>query len=202
MARARAEIIGAARDLFTEAGFHHASVDQVAERAGVSRATVYYQFGSKIGLLDAVIGDAQSRAQRLHVSFVDHPKTYHEPFEALRACVEEICFVWNVDRPLYRSVMGLAQVDPGAREVIEAREERRKTATAILAQRLVSRYTSRQTGAALRALTSFSTFDAIRERVPLEEAVGMLVAMGETLVAPAELRGSAPEPDPSETSWS
>lgn len=187
LARAREEIIAAARDLFTDAGFHHASVDKVAERAGVSRATVYYQFGSKNGLLDAVIGDAQSRADKLHVSFVDHPKTYPEPFEALRACIEEVCLVWNVDRPLFRSVIGLAEVDLEVRQVIEAREERRKTATAILAQRLVSRYTARQTDAALRALTSFSIFDVIRERVSLKEAVEMLVAMGETLVDKSQL---------------
>lgn len=149
-----------------------------------------------------MIGDAQSRAEKLHVSFVDYPKTYPEPFEALRACIEEICLVWNVDRLLYRSVMGLAQVDPGAREVIEAREDRRMRATAILGQRLTSRYTVRQTDAALQALTSFSTFDAIRRRVSLQDAVGMLVAMGETLIDPAQLGGPSPEPDPSETSWS
>ena len=51
----RERIIEAARELFGKSGFYGVSLDDVATRAGVARATVYYQFESKFGLLDAII---------------------------------------------------------------------------------------------------------------------------------------------------
>jgi AcrR family transcriptional regulator len=48
----RSKILDAARaQLETEASF---SIDAVARRADVARMTVYYQFGSKRGLLEAL----------------------------------------------------------------------------------------------------------------------------------------------------
>ncbi len=47
----RRSILQAARELFFENGFHHATVDSVAERAEVSKGTVYLYFVSKETLL-------------------------------------------------------------------------------------------------------------------------------------------------------
>lgn len=44
----------AARDAFIEAGYHGASVRDIASRAGVSIPTIYYHHGSKQGLLVAL----------------------------------------------------------------------------------------------------------------------------------------------------
>src|SRR5437764_15244233 len=53
-ARTRARIVEAVRGLLTEGAFHEASVEDVAHRAGVSRATVYQHFGSRLELIDAL----------------------------------------------------------------------------------------------------------------------------------------------------
>ena len=51
----RARIINAARELLAESsGFSGFSIDAVARQADVARMTVYHQFGSKIGLLEAL----------------------------------------------------------------------------------------------------------------------------------------------------
>src|SRR5262249_35010278 len=51
----RARILAAARELLVaSAGFSGFSVEAVARQAGVARMTVYYQFGSKPGLLEAL----------------------------------------------------------------------------------------------------------------------------------------------------
>ncbi len=42
------------RALLREGRFHESTVEQVAERAGVSRATVYQHFRSRIDLVDAI----------------------------------------------------------------------------------------------------------------------------------------------------
>ena len=58
-------IIDAARDLFLERGFAATSMDTVAQAAGVSKATVYAQFGSKAQLFAAMVereGEQQTLA--------------------------------------------------------------------------------------------------------------------------------------------
>lgn len=51
----RTRMMDAAADLFTEQGFSNTSMDKVAERAGVSKQTVYSHFGSKEGIFVASI---------------------------------------------------------------------------------------------------------------------------------------------------
>ena len=42
------------RGLLDEGAFHQATVEQIARRAGVSRATLYQHFGTRLGLVDAL----------------------------------------------------------------------------------------------------------------------------------------------------
>jgi TetR/AcrR family transcriptional regulator len=55
------KIIIAARDEFAIAGFHGARVDQIASRAGVNKAMIYYHFHSKANLYREVINEHLSR---------------------------------------------------------------------------------------------------------------------------------------------
>lgn len=50
----RSYILDATCDLLRDRGYPHFSVDDIATKAGVSRATVYVHFGSKSGVLQAV----------------------------------------------------------------------------------------------------------------------------------------------------
>ncbi|MFC4910339.1 TetR/AcrR family transcriptional regulator [Actinomadura gamaensis] len=51
----RERLFTAAIELIAERGFAAASVDQIAERAGVAKGTVYYNFGSKSALFTALL---------------------------------------------------------------------------------------------------------------------------------------------------
>lgn len=57
----RAALLHAARALFLERGTDAVTLDQVVARAGVSRATLYSNFGDKGELLAAVIADEAER---------------------------------------------------------------------------------------------------------------------------------------------
>ena len=57
----RAALLHAARALFLERGTGAVTLDQVVARAGVSRATLYANFGDKGELLAAVIADESDR---------------------------------------------------------------------------------------------------------------------------------------------
>ncbi len=58
----RALIVTAATALFLELGYDRTSLAQIAERSGVSRATLYKQFPSKAALFDAIVTSSWSNA--------------------------------------------------------------------------------------------------------------------------------------------
>ncbi len=53
----REKILATARQVFAEKGFASATVDEIADAAGVAKGTVYYSFASKSALYAGVISD-------------------------------------------------------------------------------------------------------------------------------------------------
>jgi len=51
----RQRILNAATELFSQRGFSAAGVDELAARSGIAKTAIYYHFGSKEGLLAAVL---------------------------------------------------------------------------------------------------------------------------------------------------
>jgi AcrR family transcriptional regulator len=51
----REQLVGVARSLFAERGYEATSVEEIAERAGVSKPVVYQHFGGKEGLYAVVV---------------------------------------------------------------------------------------------------------------------------------------------------
>ncbi|MFK5584865.1 MULTISPECIES: TetR/AcrR family transcriptional regulator [unclassified Serinicoccus] len=58
----RALIVTAATSLFLELGYDRTSLARIAERSGVSRATLFKQFPSKAALFDAIVTESWSAA--------------------------------------------------------------------------------------------------------------------------------------------
>ena len=58
--RQRERILTAARPLFAQRGFENVTVADIASAAGTSRATVFNQFGSKAGLVEATLAGVMS----------------------------------------------------------------------------------------------------------------------------------------------
>jgi len=58
----RAQIVAAATALFLELGYDRTSLARIAERSGVSRATLFKQFPSKAALFDAIVTASWSAA--------------------------------------------------------------------------------------------------------------------------------------------
>ena len=80
------------------------TVDAVARRADVARATVYYQFGSKAGLLEAVCDDlAESGGMAgLADAFADP-----DPRAALHRFIDVFARFWAADPPVMRRLRAL-----------------------------------------------------------------------------------------------
>ncbi|MGK2855839.1 MAG: TetR family transcriptional regulator, partial [Thermoanaerobaculia bacterium] len=56
-------ILEAAADVFSESGFEGARVDEIARRAGVNKAMLYYRVGNKDELYEAVFRRALGYAK-------------------------------------------------------------------------------------------------------------------------------------------
>ena len=73
----RRSILRAAREMFFENGFHHATVESVAERAEVSKGTVYLYFASKESLLAHLLLEGLenlvSELERAYADAIDLP---------------------------------------------------------------------------------------------------------------------------------
>lgn len=65
-AATRASVLDAARSVFTQRGLRGASLEEIAEQAGVSRGAVYYNFADKEQLFLALLGErCRERAEQL-----------------------------------------------------------------------------------------------------------------------------------------
>jgi AcrR family transcriptional regulator len=152
----RQRIVAAARALLAAPdGFSAFTVDAVAARAGVARMTVYNQFGSKTGLLEALFDDLAARGlvDRLRAAF-GKP----EPGEALAALITAFAGFWHSDRTVIRRIRGLAAIDADVDQAVRARDERRREALRNIVGRFAETYGDEVIDV-LHTLTSFETFD-------------------------------------------
>src|SRR6266550_4503942 len=61
----RRQLLGAAREVFVAQGYHAAAMDEIAERAGVSKPVLYQHFPGKLDLYLALLVESVGQAFRL-----------------------------------------------------------------------------------------------------------------------------------------
>ncbi|MGH7563908.1 MAG: TetR/AcrR family transcriptional regulator [Gemmatimonadota bacterium] len=175
----RERILAAARKLLKGDGYAEFTVDTVAREADVSRATVYYQFGSKSGLLEALFDDLAVRGR-----MTDLAGAFREadPLAGLDRFIEIVVRFYASDRVLLRRLRGLAAMDPDFASGIRGRDERRRKGLTVLLGRIAERHGRPREDDLERALdvlhtlTSFETFDNLSGRGRKAAEVGELVA--------------------------
>ena len=74
----RATILDGAIDVFINMGYELASMDKIAETAGVSKRTIYNHFGSKENLFQAIVADFLSQRQSLKTITYNSGKSLEE----------------------------------------------------------------------------------------------------------------------------
>src|SRR5439155_14907704 len=161
----RARILIAARELLlTSDAFSGFSIDAVARKADVARMTVYHQFGSKIGLLEAL-----SDSLAAHGGMEQLAKAFRQPdpLDALDEYITVFSRFWQSDRLVTRRLRALSALDPDFEQVVRARDERRREGLRVIVRRLVEKYrkpaseTFDETVNILFTLLSFETFDTL-----------------------------------------
>lgn len=171
----RARIIEAARELL-ETGDNF-SIDMVAQKAEVARMTVYYQFRSKRGLLEALFDALAARG-----GMAELPAAFQmaDPVAAVMKVIDVFAHFWSSDRLALRRLRGMAALDPELDEVLRARNEGRRSGLRVILGRLPKAdalvFRSREdTLDVLHALTSFECFDVLAGTTRTPEDVAPII---------------------------
>jgi AcrR family transcriptional regulator len=147
----RVAILNAARDELAS-GEPGLSAGAVARRAGVSRLTVYNQFGSKTGLLRELAAAARPRAQ-------DRPaETPDDPLEQLRRRIADTCAIWSSDPALFRRLPGI-----GTFEIELANQDRSLAERLAASDHLRPGCSLKEAEDVIGAITSFQVFDRLHK---------------------------------------
>jgi AcrR family transcriptional regulator len=163
-AEKRVRVVDAASRLLREqADVASFSLDAVAKAAGVTRLTVYNQFGSRRGLLEAVFDE---RARQGGLGRIAEAMAMSDPRAGLDRLVEIFCDFWGGD-PAVGRLHAATALDPEFAAAVAERNERRRRAISVLAERL-SRKRNQDAGSLrdavdlMFALTSHAMFDMLR----------------------------------------
>jgi AcrR family transcriptional regulator len=162
----RERIVTAVRELLREERFHESTVEQVAERAGVSRATVYQHFRSRIDLVDAICEtfDANPALIELRRTIM-----LPDPETALVRTIVLAMRFWESEDAILSGLYGVVAIDPAARDLVGRQRADRRSEMRRLALRLHTTGTLRPGISTARAqdvlmvLTSYETYRELRE---------------------------------------
>jgi AcrR family transcriptional regulator len=184
-------IEAAARLLREDASIASFSLDAVAKAAAVTRLTVYHQFGSRRGLLEAVFDDI---ARQGGLAGIADAMALPDPHAALDQLVEIFCAFWNSDPAVGRLHEAMATDPEFAQALLERNERRRKTFNALVgrtAGKTASPPARQDAVDMLFALTSFAMFAMLSRDRSAEQVCALVKSACRNALEPL-LPGAGP----------
>ena len=181
-------VLDAAAGLVAEDAFHTATMDDLARRAGVARATVFSRFGSKLGVLEALslrcAGGPEMRAVR-------DAQGVEDPVAAVEALLVAGCDLWEKEGHIMSQLKAIVVLEPDASAIIDAQYDDQRAGMERLARglqqagQLRKGWTVARATGALHALTSVETFMLLRRDhdLPLARVKQTLVELSRTIVS-------------------
>jgi AcrR family transcriptional regulator len=161
----RTRILEAARQLLSSEAETDLAMEAVARRADVSRLTIYYQFDSRTGLLEALYDHLANRGNMRRMAEVFHEP---DPYVALDKFVSIFVGFWSSDPVALRRLRAMAALDPEIGRGIHARDARRRHIAGEILKKMAAAgkrtFTEEQlssTADVLSMLASFATYDAL-----------------------------------------
>ena len=158
--------MAATRELLDQGTFHDSTVEQVGQRAGVSRATVYQHFPSRLDLVDAMC-DTFGENEAL-ISVRDSVEL-DDLGQALRQTISDTVRFWSSEDAVLQQLYGVSAVDPAAGALVERQLRDRRGEMRKLARRL-EEGTALRSGvdrdealAQLMLLTSYGSYRELRQ---------------------------------------
>ena len=185
-----ARVLDAADALVRSGSFHTATVDDLAERAGVARATVFAKFGSRLGVLDALYArcasSSESEALRMALDIED-------PLEALAAAIPAGCRSWEAWGALHQHLRAIVVLEAEVRPLVERQRRFHHEALYSIARRLDQRgllrerLTPERAAVAMHMLTGLEAFIELRHdgKLSLDQTIETIDELVHALLRPA-----------------
>ena len=154
-------VLEAAERLIRDDAFHTATMDELAAAAGVSRATVFNRFGSKLGVLQALFARAMEGPQ---MDAIREALEIEDPVAALEAAIAASCAIWDREGYIHEQLQAIVVLEPDASVLIDEQKQEQRAALLALVRRLSKAGRLRpglgeaRAAATLHTLTSLETF--------------------------------------------
>lgn len=154
-------VLEAAERLMREDRFHLATMDELAAAAGVSRATVFNRFGSKLGVLQALFARGMEGPE---MEAIREALELEDPVAALEAAIEASCAIWESYAFIHEQLQAIVVLEPDASALVDQQREEQRADLLALARRLSRAGRLRpglsetRAAAALHMLTSLESF--------------------------------------------
>jgi AcrR family transcriptional regulator len=162
----REKIMAAVRELLAEGTFHEATVDQVAERAGIARATLYQHFRSRLDLVDAICDTFDANPALLAIRHVVEDA---DGEAALADTLAQVVAFWASEDAILSQLYGVVAIDPAAHDLVDRqradrRGEMRRLIRNLSASGSLKPGLNERTALALvMVLTSYESFSELRQ---------------------------------------
>ncbi|WP_394782100.1 TetR/AcrR family transcriptional regulator [Undibacterium sp.] len=176
-AEKRERMIEAATQFFREEhGIQDFSLEAVGRAVGVTRVTVYNQFGSRNGLLEAVFDEVARKGGIVRLAEVE---AVADPRAALHRIVEIYCEFWSSDAAIGRLHDAMA-TDPAIAQALAERMARGwQVLVAVIARIAVNQagvQAQRDTADLIATFTSLAAFRMLAKARPAGEVCSLLKA--------------------------
>ena len=184
-----ARVLGAAERLIRDNEFHSATMDELATAAGVSRATVFNRFGSKVGVLQALFTRAMEGPE---MEKIRKALEIEDPVASLEALIEAACAIWESQGYIHEQLQAIVVLEPDAGALVKQQREEQRADLQALARRLARAGRLRpglseaRAAATLHMLTSLESFLWLRReyRLSLRQTRETIAAQARTLLRP------------------
>lgn len=180
-------MLAAAERLIERDSFHSATMDELAAEAGVSRATVFNRFGSKLGVLQALFTRGMEGPE---MQAVQQALELEDPVAALEGAIEASCAIWEAYGLVHEQLQAIAVLEPDASALIERQRDEQRADLQALSRRLAragrlrSGISEARATATLHMLTSLEAFLWLRReyRLSLRQTAETITELARTLI--------------------
>lgn len=160
-AATRARIVAAVRELLAAGRFHDSTMEEVAEHAGISRATLYLHFRSRLDLVDGICDVLEPALVGVRESI-----GLEDVDAALDEMLNATSRFWAAEEALLAQLYGVVAIDPAAKDFTDRQRGDRRGEMQRLARRLKRAGRLRPGLSESRALTQLmvlTSFETFRE---------------------------------------
>jgi AcrR family transcriptional regulator len=163
-------VLEAAERLIRDDAFHTATMEELAAAAGVSRATVFNRFGSKLGVLEALFARSMEGPE---MNAIREALEIEDPVAALDAVIAAACAIWELEGYVHEQLQAIVVLEPEARALLDEHKQDQRDSLQALVRRLSKAGRLRpgvgeaRAVATLHTLTSLETFLWLRREYGL-----------------------------------